>query len=49
MHQGMVQKALGAYTDSISSFSRALELARQNLDQRLIAEITEGLGNAIGR
>lgn len=46
MNQGMVQRALGAYTDSLSSSSRALELARQLLDRRLIAECTEGLGTA---
>ena len=46
MQLGMVQRALGAYTESVSSSSRGLELARQILDQRLIAETTEGLGNA---
>ena len=46
MQRGMVQRALGAYTESIASSSRGLELARRNLDQRLIAGCTEGLGNA---
>ena len=46
MHQGMVQGALGSYTDALSSSSHALELARQNLDQRLIAGCTEGVGTA---
>jgi LuxR family maltose regulon positive regulatory protein len=46
MNQSIVQRALGAYRDSLSSASQALEISRQNLDQRLIAESTNALGNA---
>jgi LuxR family transcriptional regulator, maltose regulon positive regulatory protein len=46
MNQGMIQQALGAHTDSLTSASQALEMSRQLLDQRLIAESTETLGSA---
>jgi len=41
-----IQQALGAHEDSIISASRCLEIARDLLDQRLIAESTQDLGNA---
>ena len=41
MNQAIVQRALGAYGDSLSSASQALEVSRQNLDQRLIAVDTQ--------
>ena len=46
MNQATVERALGAYTDSLNSASRALDLSRQLLDQRLVAESTDALGNA---
>jgi len=46
MIQSVAQHALKAYTDSKSSASQALKLARELLDHRLIAESTEALGNA---
>src|SRR5919106_72239 len=46
MNQSIVERALSAYNDSLASASRALELSRQLLDQRLIAESTDALGNA---
>jgi LuxR family maltose regulon positive regulatory protein len=46
MNQSIVERALSAYTDSLASASRALELSRQLLDQRLVAESTDALGNA---
>ena len=46
MNQAIVQRALRAYAESESSASRALELARQILDLKLIAESTNALGNA---
>jgi LuxR family maltose regulon positive regulatory protein len=46
MNQGMIQQALGAHQDSLTSASHALEMSRQLLDQRLIAESTETLGSA---
>lgn len=41
-----VQQALGAYEDSLASSSRALEMARDLLDHRLVAESTQDVGNA---
>ncbi|MFQ6030804.1 MAG: tetratricopeptide repeat protein, partial [Dehalococcoidia bacterium] len=49
MNQGIIQQALGAHSDSLSSASRALHLSRQLLDQRLIAESTNVMGNAYRR
>jgi two-component SAPR family response regulator len=46
MNRAIVERALSAYTDSLNSASRALELSRQLLDQRLVAESTDALGNA---
>ena len=46
VRQSSVQQALGAYEDSLVSASRALELARELLDQRLIGESTNNLGYA---
>ena len=46
MIQAIAQHALKAYADSQFSASRALKLARELLDHRLIAESTEALGNA---
>lgn len=46
MNRAIVERALGGYADSLASASHALELARQLLDQRLIAESTYALGNA---
>ena len=46
MNQGMIQQALGAHNDSLASASHALEMSRQLLDQRLVAESTETLGSA---
>lgn len=46
MNQGMIQQALGAHHDSLTSASHALEMSQQLLDQRLIAESTETLGSA---
>jgi tetratricopeptide (TPR) repeat protein len=42
----MIQQALGAHNDSLASSSHALEMSRQLLDQRLVAESTETLGSA---
>jgi tetratricopeptide (TPR) repeat protein len=46
MNQGMIQQALGAHHDSLTSASHALEMSLQLLDQRLIEESTETLGIA---
>jgi LuxR family maltose regulon positive regulatory protein len=46
MNQAIVQRALGAFDDSLHSASSAMDLSRQILDQRLIAESTNALGNA---
>ena len=46
LRKSSVQQALGAYEDSLVSASRALELARELLDQRLIGESTNILGYA---
>jgi tetratricopeptide (TPR) repeat protein len=46
MNQGMIQQALGSHQDSLASASKALEMSRQLLGQRLIAESTETLGSA---
>ena len=42
----MVLRAIGEYSDAVDSASRALDTSRQVLDQRLIAESTNALGNA---
>lgn len=44
MNQGIIQLALGSFDDSIESSSRALEMARKLLDQRLVGESTNTLG-----
>ena len=49
MNLAMVQGALGLNLDSLATSTRALELARQLLDHRLIAESTEDLGSAYRR
>ena len=46
INKAIIERALGAYSDSLSSASSGLELARQILDQRLIAEATSALGSA---
>jgi len=44
--QASIEEALGAFEDSLASASRALEMARALLDQRLVAESTNNLGYA---
>jgi two-component SAPR family response regulator len=44
--QAMVQQALGAYEESLASSFRALEIARDLLDHRLVGESTLDIGNA---
>ena len=44
--QATIQQALRAYEDSLASSSRALEMARELLDQRLVCESTNTLGTA---
>lgn len=46
MNRSIVERARHAYLDSASSAARALELSKQIMDQRLIAESTNALGNA---
>ena len=46
LRKSSVQQALGAYEDSLVSASRALDVARELLDQRLIGESTNNLGYA---
>ncbi len=44
MNQGIIQLALGKFQDSVESSSRALEMSRKLLDQRLVGESTNTLG-----
>ena len=44
--QATIQQALDAYEDSLASASRALKMARELLDQRLVGESTSNLGYA---
>ena len=46
VRQAAIQQALGQNEDALASSSRALELARKLLDQRLIAESTNNIGHA---
>ena len=46
LRKSSVQQSLGAYEDSLDTASRAMELARELLDQRLIGESTNQLGYA---
>ena len=46
MNRGFIQLALGRFEDSLESSSRALEMARKLLDQRLVGESTNTLGEA---
>lgn len=46
MNRSLVQRALGAYADSLDSASQALEMSKALLDQRLIGESTNALGDA---
>ena len=43
--QATVQLALGAYEDALASTSRALGMARELLDQRLVGESTANIGD----
>lgn len=49
INRGMVQRARKDYDKALESFTTGLQMAREILDHRLVAEATNGLGNTFWR